>query len=332
MKKALVLLLALSVIGFVFAQDEAPVVPALTGYFFAGTQLYNQDGYLSLGPDWLSSGHYANLGVTYQAPVYGFSATIEYENAAVNTAFRDYTLWVKLFDMVKLSAGKLRNGDYRLTSYIDGNGFSTRTANVEQGLLAQLTPIAGLSVGAFVPLSSAADTLATFLYPSYGASYLLEGIAKFFVAYKTNNTEFFVGADIKAIEGLTLKVGLQNNTTNNADYNKINVTAGYALMDGALDLGLDASYKLAEAIANGPAATNTLAAKVKAAYTMDIFTPSAYVSFTNVSTATESTIGLGLELMVAAGDAAVYLGFDYEKAANVTDATWSIPLSLEIGF
>lgn len=321
MKKLLALLLALVVVGgFVFAEDAKPVA-AVTGYFNAGTVLYDQDGKQSLGPSWVSSGHYANLGVSYKAAKYGFSATIEYENAAVNTAFRDYTLWVKPYDFMKVSAGKLRNGDYRLTSYVDASGFNTRLANAEYGLMMQFYPIKDLSIGAFLPVAAAGQNAAD-AKPGFGVAYTLPKIAKFIVAYKTDIDELFIGADIKAIEGLTAKLGFTMDTTAGSEFQRIWATAGYGLMDGALDLGLDAYYKMATA-------ANTLWVKGKAGYTVDIFTPSAYVSFKNVSSPAANTIGFGAELKVAAGDGALYLGVDVESASSVT---WSIPLTVEVSF
>lgn len=330
MKKLFVLLLALACVGFVFAQDEAAPAPvsSVAGYVFYSSVLYDQDGGQAIGPSWLDAGHYQNITLKYDAGVFGFSANWEFENNAIDTPWRDYTAWVKPFgDMVKVSAGKLRNGDYRLTSYIDGNGFNSRLASAEYGALVQVYPMAGLSAGVSLPIAAAGQKAADMKF-GFGAAYTLTDIAKVVVMYRGMNDEIFVGADVKAVPGLTAKLGFAMKTTELADYNFINATAGYGLMEGALDLGLDASYKMA-----GAAKTNTLYAKVNVAYTMGTMTPSAYATITNkdVDGTATMTEGFGAQVKFAAGDnGALYLGVDV--GLSDADPTWSIPLPVEVAF
>ncbi|MBL8965552.1 MAG: hypothetical protein JNG85_01015 [Spirochaetaceae bacterium] len=326
MKKLLALLLALVVVGgVVFAQDAAPV-SKVTGYFYNTSVLFNQDSKQVAGPDWLSAGHYGNIGFSYAAKEFGFSGTIEFENAAVNSAFRDYTAWVKPFgDILKVSAGKLRNGDYRLTSYVDGSGFNTRLANAEYGYMIQAYPVAGLSLGFFNNVTTTA-TAPDMKVLGFGASYTITDIAKLVVAYKGSLDELFIGADIKAVKGLTAKLGFVNDSTTGADFNRIWATAGYALMDGALDLGLDAYYKM-----ETTTTVNTLWAKVQAAYTIGNITPSVYFDIKNVSSPAATTEDVGAQLKFAAGDnGALYLGVDVGLGGATT--TWSVPLTVEVSF
>lgn len=405
MKKALVVLLALAFVGAAFAEDAAAPAPVskVGAYLYASTNLYDQDGAQSLGPSWLSSGNFADLTLSYSDTAFGFSGTVEYENDAVNTAFRDYTLWAKPIDMLKVSVGKLRNGDYRLTSYIDGSGFNTRIANAEYGLMLQATPIAGLSVGVFNYIP------ASFTYYkdgkaqayefdvnnlNFGASYTVEGIAKFIVAAKRNpivaysgvadnlltvadegvdgtiiyTDEYFFGADIKAVEGLTAKVGLTMDLTdayttalsttgvlNNTKWNKIWVSGGYTV--AGADIGLDAYYLMNSG--------TEMYGKVNVAYALEKFTPSAYFSYKSIkgyekdtalstgklrvdATATTAStldykcdgtaIGFGAQLAVPAGSATIYLGADF-SVDNTNDQyttddglMFSFPVAVEISF
>jgi hypothetical protein len=187
-------------VGAVFAQDaSAPVTPKITGYFYGAANVLaiNTDETVSpakttyeqgLGPGWVSSGQYATVGLSFTEKLWGFSGTIEYENNAINSPFRDYTLWVKPFgDVLKLSTGKLRNGDYRLTSYIDGSGFNTRIANAEYGIMAQFYPVKGLSIGVFNWIDPTGKVpLATFNNLNAGISYSVDGLGKFVAAAKRN--------------------------------------------------------------------------------------------------------------------------------------------------
>lgn len=327
MKKILAILLALVAIGSFAVAEDAPKA-ALTGYTYFTTNLYDQDGQVSSGPDWVSNGHYSTLGLAYSGGMAGFSATIEFENNAVNSAFRDYTAWVKPFgDILKVSAGRLRNGDYRLTSYIDGSGFNTRLANAESGLLVQVYPVAGLSIGAFVPAGDTAVDFADVDF-GFGAAYTIDKVAKIVAAYKMSVDELFIGADVKAVDGLTLKIGFVNDSTTAADFNRIWATAAYNVME-PLEVSLDTYYKL-----ETTAAVNTLWVKGQVAYTLnDTMTPSAYVSFKNVDAPSSvNTIGFGGQFAVtAATGGAIYLGFDYEKAGSAA-GTWAIPLSVEVSF
>jgi hypothetical protein len=378
MKKLIVLLLAFAMVGVVFAEDAAPVVPKVSGYFYAGANVLDVTGVgtaseawnQSLAPSWVSSGNYATVGLSYSVKEFGFSGTVEYENNAINTAFRDYTAWVKPFgDVLKLSAGKVRNGDYRLTSYIDGSGFNTRIANAEYGLLAQVYPVKGLSLGVFNWIdSTGAVPLASWQNLNFGASYTVAGIGKFVAAAKRNITivdatavttvntdEYFVGFDLSAVKGLTAKVGGTFDLTPNVlvagggaannKWTKVWATAGYTV--SSFDLGVDAYYLKnsgTELYAKGQVAYKGLAA----------FTPSVYGYATNVKGYVPNTLkadgvtattdnkrdgtnfGFGAQVAIPSGAATLYIGLDWAKTVATIAAkqgvAWSLPVCIELSF
>lgn len=319
MKKIMLVLLALVLVGAAVSAQEAAPVAALTGYMYYSTNLYDSAGNVGSGPDWIAGGHYNNIGISYKAGAAGFSATIEYENNVIDTSFRDYTAWAKPFgDIVKVSAGKLRNGDYRLASYIDGAGFNSRISGY--GTLVQVYPMADVSAGIFIPAGVDATAATAYGDVGIGVSYNIPDIAKAYIQYLLAADELFIGADVKAIAGMTLKLGYTGDFTAGSTFTKIWLTGGYGLMEGALDLGLDSYFNMA---------TGTeIYAKVKAGYKVaEAITATVYGSMTS---ATTTTIGAGVGAVLAAGgNGNVYLSFDLSSG---TATTWSIPVAVEIWF
>lgn len=370
MKKLIVLLLSIAMVGAVFAQEAAPVTPKVSGYFYASVNAVDVETPKGGSASWdqnLGDGQYATVGLSYTEKAYGFSGTVEFYNDAINSKFRDYTVWAKPFgDIAKLSAGKLRNGDYRLTSVVDGAGFNTRIANAEYGIMAQVYPIKGLSIGVFDWIdSTGVATTATFDNLNFGASYSLEGIGKFVGAAKRNTVivnsttpttvltdEYFLGFDLKAVEGLTARAGVTFDLTankggaKNNSWTKVWLTGGYDIAD--IGLGIDASY-----LKNSG---TTLHGKASVSYNaLEAFTPSAYFYVDKVNgyvanttkadgttplTTADSHIdgtdyGFGASIAIPAGAATVYAGFDYSILnTDSVDAGTSLvfPIAIEVSF
>ena len=111
MKKALVVLLALVLgAGLLFAAD------AKWGAWIEGDVVLYNDA----RPGWhqpragSATGPYNTLSLSYSEDNFGFAMTDEFAADDWGVALRDIKGWYKLFDgMLKVSAGKLRIGDYR---------------------------------------------------------------------------------------------------------------------------------------------------------------------------------------------------------------------------
>jgi hypothetical protein len=134
---------------------------------------------------------------------------------------------------LKVLAGRLREtGGARLTSYIDGNGFSTRMANVQNGMMGQVSYM-GVGLGVF-------STLDKFENTNVGLSYTVKDVAKVVGGYLGTSDEFWVGADVLAVKGVTARLGFRNTPANSYIY----ATAASSSLVDKLTLALDADAAL----------------------------------------------------------------------------------------
>lgn len=309
MKKTLAILLALVVVGgAAFAQDAKPALTFGAYGDITATMAQNTDvtGYAL----------YTETYFNYAAKDMGFSATTVASDDMF-AAFRNYSIWYKPADMVKIYAGKLREtGSVRLTSYIDGNGFATRLANVKTGILVNATPVSGLVLNAFVPVTGVAyDT--DYAACNFGGSYLIPDVANVIAGYRLENKELFAGVDVKAVKDLTLKVGYKYVDPTSTVF----LTAAKTI--DKLELGLDSNFVIASAFNYG--------AKVLAGYMVtDAIQLGVKASYDSGADAWYDNNGLDAnpfaQINFAAGD--IKVGFDY----NLGKGTWSIPVDFELSF
>lgn len=326
MKKTLAILLALVAIGgLVFAQD-APAAIGKVGMWNEGdVTLVNNDGDTAWGPSWAGSGWYNSLTTSYAGKDVSFSMTAEFGNDALPTTLRNYGATYTAFGgIAKISGGKLRTGfDYRMTNYSDASGMSTRLANAETGIALQLYPITGLSLGAFVPVPTAVQAATdTYANTAYGVAYTLDKVAKVMASYRAENKEIFVGADVLAVEKLSLQLGYKNVLDTS---NTIYLNASYPVLDkltvaAYADVNIDS------------ASTVTYGAKGFADYTIaDPYAVGIAVAYDNGDAWIKNN---GFEVTPYAqynfGDSSVKLSFD--MIATATATTWSIPLTYVISF
>jgi hypothetical protein len=283
MKKFLVVLLALVAVGGAFAQT-----PALTFGMYgditanpmavvspSSADESSANWYAAAGKD--SYGIYTELYLSYKAKDMGLNATVV-GGADFFATPRNYKFWYQVCSAAKVSAGVLREGPARLTSYIDGNGFSTRLANVEAGVLVDMTIIPGLSASVFLPTSGIAvkDEIKRI---AAGVSFTLPNVATVVVAYKpyvksprtgVRVTEVSAGVDLKAVKDLTLKVGVANL---GAAGDLVSLYATVGKKAGAVNFGADAVAVLK------PVSAYILKAMVE--YTMGAYVLGAKASIDN---------------------------------------------------
>ncbi len=299
MKKLIVLLLAIAMVGAVFADDQKAV--ATFGAYLDASGDF-MDG---AGPSLYSETYY-----NYSSGGVGFSATIVGAEDIFKQV-RNYSVSYQVFPELKVLAGRLREtGGARLTSYVDGNGFSTRMANVQNGLMGQVS-YQGFGLAVFSTLDKIDNT-------NIGLSYTAKGVAKLVAGYLGTAKEFWAGADVLAVKGVTARLGFRNTTTKNYIY----ATAGSSALVDKLDLGLDADVVLATPFAFG--------AKVKAQYALtDKYSAGVKVSYDN-GDAWYNNKGLNAKaygvINFAQGD--IVLGAQYDAASK----TFSIPFDFEVWF
>lgn len=309
------------VVGAAFAQDKPAMTFGMYSEWYAG--LYSSADKTVMG------GSYTTFTAAYKADDMSFQLTTQTSATTAGQDFlstpRDWYVSYKLFDgKATLYYGDMRlDGGARLTSYIEGNGFSTRVANadVENGLMVKVDPIEGLSLAVLLPLTGIMDDYA---YTNFGASYTIADMAKIVASYRMQNDELAVGVDLKAVENLTARVGfkyIMNDPADDVSY--IYATAGY-VMD-ALDFGLDAAIALETETYFG--------VEAQAAYNMDPFTFALCVSYGNDDKATATNwFGEGAVIYpyfvrhFSAGD--IEAGFKF----NTADSSWSIPLTFYLSF
>lgn len=190
----------------------ASPAPATLGLWARGNvSLYDQDGNVSTGPDWVGEGAYNELGVSWTGTKAGWSALAMYGADGGTHAYLDsYRFYYRFLDnAVKLSFGKLRIADYRISSYIDDVGYGSRLFTAEHGLLAQVYPLPGLSVaGGFqVPLET---TKAEEVYDNFrvAVSYSVDKVGAFNLGYLNDvDRQLFASASLSFLAPVGLLLG-----------------------------------------------------------------------------------------------------------------------------
>ena len=133
---------------------------------------------------------------------------------------RDFSGHYSLFKgFLKLTAGKVwSDGGYRFRNF-DTSGFSTRMADGKMGIMAQVQPVGGLSIGSFLPIPVASqDASATFGNMNFGAEWMIGKSAMIKASYRfepvfdtkylaNDNKEFAMGVALTALPGFVFTLG-----------------------------------------------------------------------------------------------------------------------------
>jgi len=305
MKKLIVLLLAFAMVGAVSAQAAAPA-PALTFGMYGDLVANLYDSTAANVGSW--GGLYSETYFNYKAKDMGFSATT-IGGSDFFAAVRNYSLYYTV-GPVKVLAGKLREtGGARLTSYIDGNGFSTRIANVEEGVEVTGT-MSGFTASVFAPIGTNDYKVAA------GVAYAVPNLVTVVGAYRMVNSELSVGVDVKAVKGLVARLGFKNVAAANYIY----ATAGTSSLVAGLDVGLDADYNLT---------TSKFGARVKLEKALAPYAVGVVANYDN-GDAWYAVGGFAVNPYAkwnfAAGD--IILGLTY----NAVTGAIALPLEFELSF
>lgn len=246
MKKTIAIIAMLGLAAAIAGAQSDVNLPKFSMWNRGVFNLYESGATTSVGPSWMGDpikqGPYNSLSLDWSMKDVGWTMTAQWDGDAKTYPFylRDFSGRYSMFKgFLRLTAGKVRSdGGYRFSNF-DTTGFSTRIANSEMGILVQVQPIKGLSVGTFVPIpvaSQAAD--ATFGKVNFGAEWVFENKAAIKASYRLepvsdmksvadDNREFAIGAVLTAVPDFVL-------------------TLGYRFLDATPehDLFLDASYSL----------------------------------------------------------------------------------------
>ena len=233
MKKLIVLLLALAVVGSaVYAQDVKTSWSAYldTGFKYnAGTDTLMATGYdsgtasgrFNLNGSW----SYGDFGLKFRLRAQPFYADSGYQNAFVRRAYVYYKL---LGGKVELDSGILGVASY----YTPYNGYGTGD-DPNKGFAVQAFPMNGLSVAYFVPVTIAGDTLANaFKNSNVAVAYSVPKFADFLFVAKTvgqANVSLIASANITAVDKLSAIVEFENSVAVSGTYNNVTEYFAYDL-------------------------------------------------------------------------------------------------------
>lgn len=202
MKKAIVLLLALAVLGgAAFAQVKTSIS------FSGGVTLVDQDGNGVFAHDGAGSDVLTFKG-TSEDGLFGFSITDENIFDGFD-AIRDWNAYYKLFDSkARVMVGNLLNADFRVT--VPYGGVTNRATNriTGYGVLTTVYPVDGLSFGVNLPYNTAGEEVAdTFQKADLGAKYVIAdvgtAIALFDLNLVTDTNVLNLGFTFSGVENLT---------------------------------------------------------------------------------------------------------------------------------
>lgn len=234
MKKAIVLLLALAVLGgAVFAQDAAL---AVSGYVTSGLRVVNTDAGTTFGiysDDWGDVGTTAYIDASYSTDKAGFDVTIagstgyaassDWDTGAsvnLDTAYG----WISPVAGLKLIAGNYYGGAF------DGVDDDSNDYFANDGVFATYS-ISGFTAGAGIAPDVAANGHPDFVF---GAAYMMADMFKFRFSANTASNELDAMAasvSVLAVPNLTLTAGYLSTAMATTAVDWLDATVGYKVSD-----------------------------------------------------------------------------------------------------
>jgi hypothetical protein len=330
MKRSIALALILTtLLAALAAQETAPKLSMWNRGVF---NLYSTDGTTSLGPNWMGyavdQGPYNSLVFDWAGKQIAWSMTAQWDGdgQVYPIYLHDYFGSFIMFDgVIKLTAGKVYSNEYLFRNF-DTTVFSTRIANAETGLLVQIFPVKGLSLGAFLPVPvSAQGVTITYAHTNFGIQWTPSESFVFKASLRleptsSGNREASVGVSLVPIKNSTFKIG----------YTYRDVTQEN-------DLFMDGSYRVGDlflqAYADGGliAGSWVVGGKLNAEYTLPQtpFTLGASVSYGNGDAWGFSGLDLNPYIRYGFSDSSVQVGTDVTYGTS-----WAAKLQLAytVGF
>lgn len=284
MKKAFcVAMAALVAVSAVAAQ---PVAAKFGGMLEVDSTLWNSDGSASsaviMAPSFeVNAGSFGVvLGFVPSATnIPAFLSGVlgdGYTESPLAVAPDSFYAWVKLLDgKARLVAGQINEGAFAPNVFVLGGQIVSKiaTSDAGQGIELQASPIEGLLLAAYAPLSDGADAYA---HLSAAAQYSLEGVGAFNAGYVGSNKgqttadgdpafAVFGTAQISAVDKLAAYAGyeycntLMSSGTALLGLSDVTVGAKYTGID-KVSIAFDGEFSFFDALADGTASGMQLAA------------------------------------------------------------------------
>lgn len=359
MKRVLVVMLALVMgAGLLFAADQAP--SKWSAYVEGWLIFADQAGRVGMGPSWASDsatnaadpaiggevGQFTDLTLSYAEPNMGFSFVDEFNSndfGDPTKGLRNMSGWLSMFDgKAKLTAGLVRDASYRPASYIEGAAAFTRLGNAEWGMLLQLFPVKGLSLGTFgmFPQAMTAADYANMF--GFGASYDIPSVATLYASYRMQDSfvnttttgtltdEIGAAVRLNMIKGLPVLVAWNMDMYTIAKtLNSFIVSTTYTM--GPMNFMLDAKLQYQTAF--------DVAVEAQAAYKLNsTFSLGANLGYATAGLVGYATDGGGVAqillypwVVVNVGSAS-FLELGFRGNYTGTTFNWNIPLKYVISF
>ena len=255
MKRVLVLLLALMFVGLAAFADDMAAAPKISGWMMGSAYLDDSSGNFGWGPGWAhmkneTGGWYSTLNLTYDGKDYGYQAQMEFDQGVLASfenptsplyayLFRSFSGYYKFADgLVKVTAGKILDGEYGVTDFVEGDGitpwFGTSVAepaaqngagNIyvgDMGAMVQIYPMAGLNVG--LGLAIPATNFQAYWGPggaadyskalSIAAQYAIPDLVTISAFYRGNGEIVQVSASYTGMKNLTAVASFEDSMAN----------------------------------------------------------------------------------------------------------------------
>ncbi len=309
MKKAIVLLLALAVLGgAVFAQATV-------------------NGYVRAKADFSDAGSAfatrVRLNISYTTEDKNAYAFVRLQSSDYNAPSVSYAYArVNLFDgMAKLTGGKLANYDYNLGSgvseYLLGNVSNDGYAlDAAKGMLLQVMPVEALSIGvAYLPTVGTAVTLSDFGFNvKYDIASVGSVIVESTMASTVADSRYSASFSFTGVEGLTASAGYKSAMSKGSIYGIFDYTMSGITFEVAPEYNLDTSGIYVEGYAS-TAINDTLSLNVLGAYDTDVVN-------------LDGTYLFGLELLYKiSAKGLIQTGLTYADVTGI-----AVPLVVKVSF
>jgi hypothetical protein len=347
MKKLLIVLLALTVVGiFAFADDAAaPAAPKAIGTFGSwntgSVSLYKQVGSNTAQTGWNNqwgapAGIDQEWGFGYAGNNFGYTSRFCFESDTLQApGLASFDTYYNFSKAIQIAIGKPRGGEYRTLGTLVDNQQGAFFCNAKPGVELNVTPIDGLSASAFLTTGGTwadanvayADNLA------FGAQYSMAGLFTVNGMYQgknVNGTASYISASasVTPIKDLTVNVNGQFPNGGNSTFS---VSAGYVL--DALTVQGDFTYQTT---------SNSLATEENVAYALGTYAVGARFGYedgkgnglygdgmSDIYTSATAGHGVLIYPYVKANfdnGSFIQLGVAYQTGANNAAAKLDVPL------
>jgi len=227
MKKLLIVLLALTIVGVFAVAEDAPASISIGGWGRMWFNVIASDGvdqFVSAGPGWAGNGGRVGVGFNGNSANMGFNWNPGVSNSGMTAVCDQAKIWAQINPMIKVEVGQIQ-GDV-LRGKLDDFGDILPTQGKDNifarfypnnGLLLNITPMDGVYIGASVDATAAGGALAEDAYKAIqiGFGYVIPNIGHLRAQYlgeggskaKADSSGMQVAFAYTGMEGLLVDAG-----------------------------------------------------------------------------------------------------------------------------